>query len=99
MAASGDYHTPCGALAGSCELRDEVCHGLADLVGRVLLEEVRAPDRDLLLVREGAAEVTQRPGQEESRIAVDEEFWHGAPPEPVGVRAGDLDDVRGLAVQ
>src|SRR5213078_965866 len=40
-----------GALPGSCELRDEVGHGPADLVGRILLDEVRAADRDLLLIR------------------------------------------------
>src|SRR5207244_1229172 len=83
----------------SAEPRDEVRHGPADLVGRVLLDEVRAADRDLLLVREGPAEGAQRPGQEEARVAVDEELRHRALREPVGVRLGDLDHVGGLAVQ
>src|SRR6266446_5581756 len=48
--------------------------GYADLVGRIFLDEVVAPDRDLLLIGPGTAEVALGSGENRPRLGVDEEL-------------------------
>src|SRR5262249_18588020 len=64
-------------------LGDEPRDRLAILVGRILLQKVKAFDRYGLLVRLGAAEVPRAADEKASGVAVDEEFRDRAGREPL----------------
>src|SRR5262249_56791354 len=67
------------------KLGDEPRDRLAILVGRILLQKVKAFDRYGLLVRLGAAEVPRAADEKASRVAVDEEFRDRAGREPLAL--------------
>jgi predicted 3'-5' exonuclease similar to PolB exonuclease domain len=66
-------------------LGDEPRDRLAILVGRILLQKVKAFDRYGLLVRLGAAEVPPAADEKASGVAVDEEFRDRAGREPLAL--------------
>ena len=72
--------------------------GLPDLTRGVLLDEVRALDRYLLLILPRPAELASGAGEDHARIRIDEQLWYLAPCRPPRVALYYLRDVLGFAV-
>src|SRR2546428_13188914 len=76
---------------------DERGDRAADVGRRVLLDEVRAPDGDLLLVGPVAAELALSADEDGAGLRIDEELRHGAHAQPRRVARDDAGDVGGNA--
>src|SRR3954454_4024347 len=97
-ACSGRFKVKDGGRSSSLRSPHEGGDGLPDLVRRVLLDEMRSADRDLLLIRPPPAALPLRSGEDRARLGVHEQLRHVAPRQPLRVVLHDAHDVLRLAV-